>query len=137
MVDGWRSKEPPPNPGFLLLHVSGASCLDKCELMRVWIHDLPRKIREVNATCSFPPRANTREMSLSKFFNAQIALVELPRGPTLEGCGCTWQRPGVNVCNSVRVKSGVDERECVLCKYPLDKLRRKLKVPIESYKEGM
>lgn len=128
-VDGWRSKIFPPNPGFLLLHVSGASSLDKCELMRVYI-------REVNATWPLP-QAKARQMSLSKFFNVQIALVELPCGLTLEGCGRTWQRPGVNVCNSVRVKSGVDERECVLCKYSLDKLRQKVKVPIESYKESM
>lgn len=135
-VEGWRSKESPPNPGFLLLHVSGASCLDKCELMRVWISRFAKKNQGSERDVLPPPPANTIEMSLSKFFNAQIALVELPCGP-LEGCGCTWQRPGVNVCNSVRVKSGVDERECVLCKYSLDKLRQKLKVPIESYKESM
>lgn len=76
-------------------------------------------------------------MSLSKFFNIQTALVELPRGPTLGDCGCPWQRLGANVCNSVRVKSGVDEKECVLCKYSLDKLRQKVKVPLESFKASM
>lgn len=29
------------------------------------------------------------------------------------------------MCVTVRVKSGVDERECVLCKYSPDKLRQK------------
>lgn len=101
--------------------------------LRVWIPDLPRKmwIREVNATHS--PPANTIEMSLSKFFNAQIALVELPIGPTLEDCGCTGQLPGMNVCNFVCVKYDVDEREYVcLEKYSQDKLRQKAKVHAES-----
>lgn len=61
----------------------------------------------------------------------------LPRGPTLKDCGCTWQQLGVNVCNSVRAKSAIDEKECVLCKYSLDKLRQRVKVPIESYKASM
>lgn len=43
-------------------------------------------------------------MSLSKFFNIQIATVELPSGPTLEDCGWTGQLPGMDVCNFVRVK---------------------------------
>lgn len=61
------------------------------------------------------PSANTIEMSLNKFLNVQIALVEQPNGPTLEDCGRTGQLPGMNVCNFVRVKQGVDERECDVC----------------------
>lgn len=76
-------------------------------------------------------------MSLSKFLSTQTALVELPGGPTLKDCGCPWQRLGVKVCNSGRVKSGVDEKECVFCKYSLDKLRQEVKVPIESSKAGV
>lgn len=66
---------------------------------------------EVNATRS--PLAKTVEMSLSKFFNAPIALVELPIGPTLEGCGCAGLLPGMYVCDPVCEKQGADERECV------------------------
>lgn len=59
------------------------------------------------------PSANIIEMSLSKFLNIQIALVGLPSGTTLEDCGCAGTLPGMNVCNFVRVKQGVDEREYV------------------------
>lgn len=52
-------------------------------------------------------------MSLSTFLTVQIAVVELPSGPTLEDCGRTGQLPGMDVCNFVRVKQGVDEREYV------------------------
>lgn len=71
------------------------------KLEKVWIAARPSKtlIGEVNATHS--PLVNTVEMSLSKFFNAQIALVELPIGPTLEGCGCAGLLPGMYVCNPV------------------------------------
>lgn len=105
--------------------------------MRVWICHLPRKIQIREAKATRSPPANAVDMSLSKFFNTQTALVKLPRGPTLKDCGCPWQRLGVYVCNSVRVKSGVDEKECVLCKYSLDKLGQKVKVAIESYKASM
>lgn len=64
-------------------------------------------------------------MSLSEFPNVQNALVEQPSGPTLEDCGRTGQLPGMNVCNSVRVKQCVDERVCVLGKYSQDNLRQK------------
>lgn len=39
--------------------------------------------------------------------------MELLTGRTVEDCGCTGQLPGMNVCNFVRVKKGVDERDCV------------------------
>lgn len=76
----------PKNAGFfppLFLHVL---CLGRSGLMRVWIRHMPRKIqiRAAKATRSLP-FANAIEMSLSKFFKPQPAVVELPCGATLEG----------------------------------------------------